>query len=98
MDVCALHVELDRQLASLNRDIGKVAERVAKLEALQEEHGAQLSAIMAQQAQILTMLTKIEDDHAKQRGYIAGLAAGAGAIGYCAVWLFQQFWPKGGGH
>lgn len=91
--VCVLHGDLNNQLAMLNKDIGKVAGRVERIEA----HLSRIQKIEKQQDEIMETLKNMQLDQQRQRGFAAGAAAIVSAIITLVGWVISHLLQTKGG-
>ena len=83
-EICVLHGDLNQQLAAQNKDIGKVAERVGRV----EEHTKLIPDIMDK-------LDDLQRDRSRSTGFVAGVSFVVTGIVSLFGWAVSAWLQKG---
>ncbi|MCC5467583.1 hypothetical protein [Pelosinus baikalensis] len=83
-EVCLLHGEISRELSTLNKDIGKVSERVVKV-----EENTKLIPDIAKS------IEELKNEKNRAMGFIAGVSFVVSGIVSVAAWLISMWIQKG---
>ena len=85
-EVCGLHGDLQREVSGLNKDIGKVAERMARV----EQNTNQIP-------QMASDLQSLKEQRAVSKSFIAGMMFVVSAIS-SLIGVAINAWISRGGH
>lgn len=83
-EICILHGELNQQLAAQNKDIGKVSERVGRV----EEHTKLIP-------DILEKLDELQKEKSRSVGFVAGVSFVMTGIVSLIGWAISAWMQKG---